>query len=487
MALIIAISAYAQQGPVKGIVLDETDLGLIGATVMIKGSSGNGAITNIDGKFAVNAKKGDVLVISFIGYKTQEIKLQDQLTLTIKMQPENTTLEEVVVVGYGSMKRSDLTGSVSSVAAKDVENFKTSSVMAALGGQVAGVQITQTDGTPGSGFNVNIRGVGTLTGDASPLFIVDGFQVDNIDHLSNSDIESINVLKDASSSAIYGSRAANGVVMVTTKSGKIGRPVVNYNGSASYRKIAKKLNVASPYEFVKLQGEVKAEYTNKYYKEGNDDNGVPNIYQSLDDYIGVKGVDWQNETFRPTWSQDHNLSISGGTKETQYTFSFARFDEKGIFRNSGYDKTTAKFRVNQKMAKNITFDFTINYSQTNKNGSGTSGDSGRFNMLAQIISARPTGGLSFRITTEAVPSTWFIIKLFRRANGYLRPAIGSSSRTPPFPNRTTCLAIPPLPPAWKLITTATSAERPLSVGSTNNTCAIIWPPYYPSTETSAAC
>ena len=193
--------------------------------------------------------------------------------------------------------------------------------MGALGGQIAGVQITQTDGTPGAGFNINIRGVGTLTGDASPLYIVDGFQVDNIDYLSNSDIESIEVLKDASSAAIYGARAANGVVMVSTKSGKVGRPVINYNGSASYRKISKMLDVLSPYEFVKLQGEIKTEYANSYYKSGNDDNGIPYLYQSAEDYIGMKGVDWQEETFNPTWSQDHNLSISGGSDNTKYTAS----------------------------------------------------------------------------------------------------------------------------------------------------------------------
>lgn len=138
------------------------------------------------------------------------------------MVPDNAMLDEVVVVGYGSMKRSDLTGSVSSVSAKNVEGFKTGSVMEALGGQVAGVQITQTDGTPGSGFDIKVRGIGTMTGDASPLYIVDGFQVDDINYLANSDIESIEVLKDASSAAIYGARAANGVVMVTTKSGKTG-------------------------------------------------------------------------------------------------------------------------------------------------------------------------------------------------------------------------------------------------------------------------
>lgn len=314
------------------------------------------------------------------------------------MVPDNQTLDEVVVVGYGTMKRSDLTGSVASIAAKDVEGFKTSSVAGALGGQIAGVQITSTDGTPGAGFSINIRGVGTLTGDSSPLYIVDGFEVDDIDYLSNSDIESIEILKDASSSAIYGARAANGVVLISTKSGKIGKPIINYNGSASYRKISKKLDVLSPYEFVKLQGEVNSKYSDSYFKTGNDDDGNPYRYQSLDDYIGVSGVNWQDETFNPTWSQDHSLSIMGGTEDTKYNASFSRYIENGIFKNSGFNKTTGKFRLDQKLSKSLSFNFTVNYALTNREGVGTSGDSGRFNMLAQILSARPTGGL--KLTDE---------------------------------------------------------------------------------------
>ena len=397
LTLILTISLYAQNATLKGVIVDETDTPLIGATVQVKGTS-TGSITDFDGNYTIKANKGAVITFSYIGYKTQEIKFTGQPTVNIKMVPDNQTLDEVVVVGYGTMKRSDLTGSVASIAAKDVEGFKTSSVAGALGGQIAGVQITSTDGTPGAGFSINIRGVGTLTGDSSPLYIVDGFEVDDIDYLSNSDIESIEILKDASSSAIYGARAANGVVLISTKSGKIGKPIINYNGSASYRKISKKLDVLSPYEFVKLQGEVNSKYSDSYFKTGNDDNGNPYRYQSLDDYIGVSGVNWQDETFNPTWSQDHSLSIMGGTEDTKYNASFSRYIENGIFKNSGFNKTTGKFRLDQKLSKSLSFNFTVNYALTNREGVGTSGDSGRFNMLAQILSARPTGGL--KLTDE---------------------------------------------------------------------------------------
>lgn len=397
LTLILTINLYAQNTTLKGVIVDETDTPLIGATVQVKGTS-TGSITDFDGNYTIKANKGAVITFSYIGYKTQEIKFTGQPTVNIKMVPDNQTLDEVVVVGYGTMKRSDLTGSVASIAAKDVEGFKTSSVAGALGGQIAGVQITSTDGTPGAGFSINIRGVGTLTGDSSPLYIVDGFEVDDIDYLSNSDIESIKILKDASSSAIYGARAANGVVLISTKSGKIGKPIINYNGSASYRKISKKLDVLSPYEFVKLQGEVNSKYSDSYFKTGNDDDGNPYRYQSLDDYIGVSGVNWQDETFNPTWSQDHSLSIMGGTEDTKYNASFSRYIENGIFKNSGFNKTTGKFRLDQKLSKSLSFNFTVNYALTNREGVGTSGDSGRFNMLAQILSARPTGGL--KLTDE---------------------------------------------------------------------------------------
>ena len=401
LTLIMSIGMFAQN-MVKGTVVDETDLPMIGATVMIKGAAG-GTITDFDGNFTISAKKGQVIAISYIGYKTQEVKYTNQQKIAVKMVPDSKALDEVVVVGYGSMKRSDLTGSVSSIAAKDVKEFQSSSVLGALGGQIAGVQITQSDGGPGSGFNINIRGVGTMTGDASPLFIVDGFEVDNIDNIANADIESMEFLKDASSSAIYGARAANGVVMITTKSGKAGKPSITYNGSATYRKITKKLDLLTPYEFAKLQEDIDPKYADTYWKEGNDENGLPYRFQSLNDYIGVGGVDWQDATFNPTWSQDHNLSITGGDEATTYSLLFTRYNENGIFNNSGFDRTTAKFRVKQKIMKDITLDATINYAQTNKKGVGTTADSGRFNMLAQILSARPTGGL--RLTDEELLSS----------------------------------------------------------------------------------
>ncbi len=392
IALLLSVGLYAQRVTLKGTVLDESETPLKGATVAVVGQPGSTS-TDDNGTFSIRVSQGQTLQISYVGYIDQALRISGQNNLVIRLAPSASALEEVVVVGYGEVKRGDLTGSVASVGAKDIEEFRTSSVLGALGGQVAGVQITQADGEPGSGFSVNIRGVGTLTGDASPLYIVDGFEVSNLDFLANTDIESIDVLKDASASAIYGARAANGVVLVTTKQGKIGKPRITYTGATSHREIYKQLELLSPYEFVKLQADVNDRYASTYYREGEDDDGVPFKYQSAEDYIGVPGINWQSETFRPTWSQDHNVSVNGGVEATRYNFSFNRYKEDGIFNNSGFGRTTANMRINQKLTNSITLDARVNYAMVNRAGVGTTEDAGRFNMLAQIFSARPTGGL----------------------------------------------------------------------------------------------
>ncbi len=384
----LSLLASAQNVTVSGTVTDERNEPAIAASVLVSGTN-NGTVTDASGRYSISVKKGQILIFSYLGYKEQQVLVVNQTSVDVKLEPDTNLLDELVVVGYGATKRSDLTGAVASVSSEKVEGYKSATVLDALSGQVAGVQIAATDGTPGAGFDIKVRGVGSINGDSSPLYVVDGFQVDNIDYLSNSDIESIEILKDASSSAIYGSRAANGVVLVTTKSGKTGRPSISYSGSASYRTITKHLDLLNPQQFVQLQMEAWPDkFSGTYYKEGEG-----NRYQTIDDYAGVGGVDWQSETFRPTWSQDHNVSISGGTDNTKYSLSFSAYNENGIFTNSSFDKKTAKVRVNQKITKHITFDATINYANTDKEGVGTSGDQGRFNMLAQILRARPTAGL----------------------------------------------------------------------------------------------
>lgn len=386
-------SAGAQNVTVRGKVVDENNEPAIAVNVMIVGTS-NGVSTDENGNYSIKIKKGGKLRFSYIGYKPQTYVITKKRTLDVKLELDANMMEELVLVGYGYQKKSDLTGAVASVSSEKIEGYKSGSVLEAIGGQISGVQITATDGTPGAGFDIKVRGIGSINGDASPMYVVDGFQVDNIDYLANSDIESIEVLKDASSAAIYGARGANGVILVTTKSGKEGRPVINYNGSATYRKISKTLDLMKPYDFVKLQIEGWPDkFSDTYF---SDKPGSK--YDSIKDYIGMDGVDWQNETFKPTWSQNHDLSVSGGNKDTKYSMSFSNFDENGIFENSSFMKRTAKVRINQKLTKKLRVDASINYSFADKRGVGTSGDNGRFNMLAQILRARPTAGL--RMTDE---------------------------------------------------------------------------------------
>ena len=372
---------------VKGTVLDENDMPLPGLTVMVQNST-NGVVTDIDGKYSITTESNAVLLFDCMGYLQHKEPVQKRAVINVKMTLDNNLLEEVVVVGYGTMKRSDLTGSVSSISSKHLENFKTGDVTNALGGQIAGVSVTSADGTPGAGFNIVIRGVGTVNGESTPLYIVDGFEVDNIDYLANQDIASIEVLKDASASAIYGARAANGVVLVTTKSGKEGKLTVSYNGSATFRTLSQRLDILSPYEFVRLQKDYDTATTSRYYKEGVDEDGMPYKYQSLEDYRNVKGINWQDEAFRNTWSQNHDVSVQGGVKSFKYTASFSHYDENGIFVNSGYKKTSARVKFNYALTKWLDMNVNVNYTQQKRYGMGTSGG-----VLRNIIGYRPTGGL----------------------------------------------------------------------------------------------
>lgn len=373
---------------VSGVVTDEKGEPLPGASVLVEGTT-SGQVTDVDGKYTISTYADRTLVFSFIGYKSQAFPARSSRMLNVALEPDTKLLDEVVVVGYGTMKRSDLTGAVSSVGGKDIENYRTSSVMNALGGMIAGVNITSTDGAPGAGLEVRIRGVGTVTGDASPLYMVDGFEVDDISYLSNQDIKSIEVLKDASASAIYGARAANGVVLITTKSGHVGRTEISYNGSASYRILSKRLDVLSPYEFVEYQMELNpTKFEGLYYKEGTGPDGQPYRYQSIEDYRNVTGVDWQDESFRPTWSQNHDVSVSGGMKSTQYLASFSHFDEDGLFSTNSYSKNSARIKLGQQLYKCIKLSVSADYTNTRNTGVGTGGST-----LSNILMFRPVGGL----------------------------------------------------------------------------------------------
>lgn len=387
-ALLLALPVFAQNRIIKGTVTDENGEPLIGVGIQIEGTA-KGTVSNEKGFYEISASDADRLVFSYIGFGTVTVPAKGRNVLDIMLKEDGKVLDEAVVIGYGTMKRSDLTGSVSSISAKAIADYKSGTVLDAMGGKVAGVYITAADGTPGSGFDVKIRGVGTVTGNTAPLYIVDGFETDDIDFLANQDIQSIEILKDASASAIYGSRAANGVVLVTTRSGREGRPQISYNGSASYSILADRMEVLSPYEFVKLQMELNpTRYEGRYYRAGEDAEGNPWRYQSLEDYKNVKGIDWQAEAFRPTWSQNHDVSISGGGKTNTYLASFSHFNNQGIMIGSSFKKNAARIKFFQKLFDWLSFNGSVNYTSSVQTGIGTGGGT-----LSAILQSRPTGGL----------------------------------------------------------------------------------------------
>ena len=306
------------------------------------------------------------MVVSYIGYATQEIKVGNQSTFNITMTDDAQLLDEVVVIGYGSVRRKDLTGSVATVDADVLAAVPVASATEALTGKMAGVQITTTEGSPDAEMKIRVRGGGSITGDNSPLFIVDGFPVESISDIPASEIEDITVLKDASSTAIYGSRGANGVILVTTKSGKEGKVSVSYNAYYSWKKIANTMDVLDPYDYAKWQYELallKDDLTSYEQYFGR--------YEDMDMYQNIPYNDWQDLTFgRMGHTFNHNLNVSGGTDRIRYSFSYAHMNDKAIMEGSNYKRDNFSLKLNTKPTKNTTLDFSIRYSETDIRGGG---------------------------------------------------------------------------------------------------------------------
>lgn len=365
-AAMISLSVSAQNVTVKGTVKDNTGETVIGASVVEKGNTTNGAITDLDGNFTLTVPSDATLVFSYIGMKTQEVAVKGRTILNITMDDDSQALEEVVVIGYGSVRRKDLTGSVATVDADVLTAVPVASATEALTGKMAGVQITTTEGSPDAEMKIRVRGGGSITGDNSPLFIVDGFPVESISDIPASEIEDITVLKDASSTAIYGSRGANGVILVTTKSGKEGKVSVSYNAYYSWKKISNTMDVLAPYDYAKWQYELallKDDLTSYEQYFGK--------YEDMDMYQNIPYNDWQDLTFgRTGHTFNHNLNISGGTERIRYSFSYAHMNDKAIMEGSNYKRDNFSLKLNTKPTKNTTLDFSIRYSETDIRGGG---------------------------------------------------------------------------------------------------------------------
>lgn len=385
-------SVQAQTKQVTGKVTDVANEPLIGVSVNVQGST-QGAVTDAEGNFRINvpAAGNPVLIFRYLGFTTQEVSVGGRTTVNVTLTEDSKMLQEVVVnVGYGTQRKRDLTGTVTSVSGETLTQAPVSSAAEALTGRMPGVQVTTVDGAPGAEIVIRVRGGGSVTQDNSPLYIVDGFPVNNINDIAPSDIASIDVLKDAASAAIYGSRGANGVVIVTTKGAKSGKTAITYTGFGQARTLPRKLDVLSPYEYVLANYE--------YAKLRNDDevNRFTRFYGAYDDlelYKNQRGTDWQDELFgNASLSQQHNLNISGGTDKTKLGFTVSNNKDEGIMLNSGFQRTYLNFKLNHKINSALRLDLASRFSNTDIDGAGTNGTSQV--RIADGIQTRPVNGLA---------------------------------------------------------------------------------------------
>lgn len=360
----------------NGTIVDEHGEPIIGASVMVKGTT-NGGVTDLDGKFNItNLPANATLEISYIGYKTQTVAVGNQSTLNIKMLPEDKQLDEVVVVGYGVVKKSDLTGSVGSVKSDVIAGKGSTSLMESLQGQVAGVNISQSSSRAGDGFNIQIRGKSSMNDDSKPLYVIDGVVCDNMDFLNPMDIEKVDVLKDASSTAIYGSRATNGVVMITTKKGdeKGTRTTVSYDGYWGFKEVANMPEFMNGDEYTKYRfsryltekldnttgltsWEMKGSDLSKFWC--NDSPVIKEMYQTKN------YTDWADLVTRNGSQQNHFINISGNAKDLTYRVGLGYQNEEGVLYD-GYERWNIKGALDHKISKQVAVGFSTNLATSMK-------------------------------------------------------------------------------------------------------------------------
>lgn len=362
----VSVVAQAQTRSVSGTVKDTEGVPMPGVSIMEKGTM-NGATTDAQGKFTLSVNQDAVLIFSFIGTKRQEITVGNQTSIDVVLEADASQLDEVVVVGYGTIKKSDLTGSVVSVGGDDLKKMPVATVAETLTGRMAGVQVSSTEGSPDAEINIRVRGGTSLSQNNNPLYIVDGFPIASISDISPSDIETITILKDASSTAIYGSRGANGVVLITTKGGtNDGRVSVSYNTFTGYKRIAKTLDVLEPGDYVKWQYEYALLRNNL-----NSFEDYFGTFQDIDLYSGLKGNNWQKQVYGRTGTVFSNdISVRGGTDKFNYSVNYARFKEKAIMIGSDYKRDNITMRMNNKPNDKIEIGFTLRYSATEIEGGG---------------------------------------------------------------------------------------------------------------------
>lgn len=383
--------AWSQTRQVTGRVTSDSAREVVsGATVAIKGAS-TITTTNNEGRYTITIpnRNNVILVFSYVGHGTREVSVGDRSTVDVTLAATTASLNDVVVVGYTTVRRKDLTGSVSSVNSRQIKDVPLSSAAEVLQGRLAGVQVTSSEGAPGADVLVRVRGGGSITQDNSPLYIVDGVQVENaLSVIAPQDIATVDVLKDASTTAIYGARGANGVVLITTKSGRAGKTTVSYNGSAGYRELTKRMPVLSPYDFVLWQYERSrgsvADSTDFARTYGT-------TWDTLQNYKNVPAINWQDEVFgRAAGFQSHNVALNGGTAATNFNLSLTSNNEDGILLESGFDRRLVNFKLDHKLSDFVKAGLSIRYLDQEVRGAGTTNSGTRTtNRLRHTINYRP--------------------------------------------------------------------------------------------------
>lgn len=344
--LFITSMSFAQQN-VTGVVTSANDnQPLPGVTLLLKGTN-TGASTDFDGKFSIDVPTNGTLVFSYVGYITQEIAINNQTTLNVSLQEDISQLDEVVVVGYGTQKVSDITGAVTSVKVDELTNIPLARADEVLQGQVAGVQVTNNDASPSSGVSIRIRGVSSINGGSNPLIIVDGTQGASLSDIHPNDIKSMEVLKDASATAIYGSRGASGVILVTTKKGRSQKPTLSYNGYTTIHSVRKTLGLMNA-----------SQYAN-YINDNRAARGLAQIFTptQLSEFTASGGTNWQDEIFRTGITQNHHVSIGGGTDDVNYNVTGDFIETTGIVIGSKYKKFSTRINLGLKLSEKLKLNF----------------------------------------------------------------------------------------------------------------------------------
>lgn len=383
LALILGLSCTGvfAQG-ISGTVKDATGDPLIGVTIMLDGKPV--AVTDIDGNYTIpNAKPNQKIKVSYIGYQDQEIAVGNRKRIDLTMKSSDKSLDEVVVIGYGTMKRRDLTGAVASVTGDQLEKNPVANVAEALQGQLPGVNVISQDGRPGATVNIRVRGGGSITQSNEPLYVVDGIQVSSIDDIPADNIKSIDVLKDAASTAIYGARGANGVILITTKSGSKGKATVRYNMYYQAKEKPDNLDVMDAYDYVLWTWEYATAYGSSYGDGVARYFGLGSKYGNhLNDYKNVGVHNWMNDILKSSHAWNHDLSVSGGSEHNTYYASVNYMNDNGARMNTGFRRWSGNFKFTQDLNSKLKLDLDLRYSETRFRGD-------KFGYATSVYSYRP--------------------------------------------------------------------------------------------------